>query len=798
MSLIQNNNTRPPRRLAWRSLKTHPFRTFSLILAVFLCAFLMMALPLLNTLSFRLSNEVLDRAEHAEYKNLSDDQQKTLSLDPHFISVLPVKTSALGTAGDDAHMRVVYTEPGDSWLESYRILQGRAPQTMNEAAVEQTLAKKLKLSIGDSVTYCDADGLREEFTVCGITETTAMMSTDCIYVSEAYAKSGAALSCVPLGLRARLDPQYETTLEETDLLLNSIGKQHGISDENISINYTLLYSEPFTPEQLLLYAFIDVICLLAGILVIYSIFYLSVSSRIAEFGQMSTLGLSQRQILRMVRWEGRIICLTGISLGITAGALLTWLITGIWNTKFVLLFGVSVLAIAYPFIMLCLRRPARIAASVSPIAALKQGTDSEIRTGAYRHTEKAAPKRRLTPRSLASMRFQKEHGKTFFTVLSMLIGGSLFLLGATYISSTNYDKLARQTYFRDAEYLIQYDVEFQNVATDTELLDYQKQDILNENLIKELYEIPQVERVTAIHQEQVSFLYQDYLVSDEITLLTEEMIPEINAVLSDDSIDYDTLVRENAVVYTGHDVFGEIPFEAGDVVTLQYHSGSGYTSVDVTIAAVTPPEYADGHFTQGGFLAPKELMETMFPGLNTTQSLLIQTKDHVYNDATDTAVKNVVSAYDLISLQTFSEYRAEILRQNRILILMIVCGCALVILFGVINILNTMVSRMVSRSRELAILEAAGMEERQIRQMLIWECIRLCAPSCILSLAIGAAGGFLILPLLHIPYLEYRFPLAAAILYTVFSFALPVAIALGINRRFHKRGLMERIKSELD
>lgn len=109
-------------------------------------------------------------------------------------------------------------------------------------------------------------------------------------------------------------------------------------------------------------------------------------------------------------------------------------------------------------------------------------------------------------------------------------------------------------------------------------------------------------------------------------------------------------------------------------------------------------------------------MEKMFPGINTTKYLFVQTVNHIYNESIDHAVKAVVSRHDFIRVDTFSDYYQEMIRQNQILIVLIVLGSFFVILFGLINILNTMISAMLSRDTELALLEAVGMEEKQIKR----------------------------------------------------------------------------------
>lgn len=788
--MTQNNNKKPVRRMAVRSLKAHPFRAFGIALTIFLSSCLMTALPLLNTFSFIDLYRDMTAIPNAAYMNLTQKQLSSLEQNPYFVSVIRKKESSILRA-DTEYVRLLYAQSAKDSSSAYSLLEGTLPKALDEAAIEETLAAALQLGIGDRITCSEPSGAAQTFSICGTVKSADLTSLPAIYVSETYAENGHLLSHLPLSLQVTLNHDYLKNPEKSELLLHEIGVQNNVAESDLVIQYDSLYRNPITLERMIVYLLLDAGCLLVAILVIYSIFYISVMSRISEFGQLSTLGMSRRQLRKMMNCEGHLLCLSGILPGILVGSFLAQFFTGTWSFGYVLFFAVWVFLLSYLVIMVCLQKPVRIASSISPVDA--QTYDPFHHPTAHGTN----PHTRLTPRRLAKLRFQKERKKTFFTILSMLLGGTLFLLGATYIFSADTEKMARQAYFQDAEYVIQYSSEYQTLLSDTELFDFQRQNILNEELIQELYEIPEVEHITALHSQQIEYDCEGGSVTEEISMITEDMFPEITKNLQECSIEYETLVRENGVIYTGLEFYGEIPFSAGDLVTFRYYNGEQYLTKEVRIAAVADPVYSDRSFIQGGFLVPKELMEELFPGINTTSYLLVQTKQHVSDERIDTAVKRIVSHHDLISVETFTDYQKEILRQNQILAALIFCGSMLVILFGLINILNTMISKMLSRSKELALLEAVGMDNRQIQKMLIYECVYLSAPSAVLSLILGGFGGFLLITALFesgVTYLTYQFPLAAALLYLLFCFGLPIWIALTLNHSFQKQNLMERLK----
>lgn len=799
MSIIKNNNTKPLKKMALKSLRQHPFRSFAIALSIFLCSAVMMAVPLTNTLSFLGIYEDVKNEEHVTYTELNQLQISQLQKDARLEAALISRQSSIGQVGN-TYARLAYAQEGNEAMEIYTLTKGTYPQNTLDAAVDEALAQRLHIGIGDTITYKSSGKGSASFTICGLVRTNILTSVSRIYVSEQYSRTGAVFIGTPFCLQAKLTKSLQKNSSTAEQTILDIADDCSIPSRNIAINTISLYTNPISSSQVFFYVFVDGVCLVASILVIYSIFYISVLSRISEFGQMSTLGVSQRQISRMVRYEGIFLSVIGITLGLAAGILISWAIIGIFSIKYALIFGIAVFAINNCVIMLCLQKPVRIASACTPIEALRHNDlsagESLGNRSAAKHTS-ALRHRTFCPWTLACIHFKAQRKKSFFTILSMLMGGILFLLGSTYIVSVDTEHLARQSYFSNAEYMIGYDSEYQDIGSETEIFEYQEQNILNDKFIQELYNIPQVSSVTAYSYESVTYTYDGYTVNNDMVMLSDTMLSEINKDLGENAVDEETLARENGVIYNMRPAFWDMPIAVGDIVTLNYFNGQAYTSIDVKIAAITSEDYAVDHFLQSGFLAPRALMEKMYPGLNTTRYLLVTTKNHVYNSSIDSAIKNVVNNYDLISLSTFSDSKKELLRQNNLLNAMIGGGAAIIILFCIINIFNTTLSAMASRNRNLALLESAGMSSRQIRQMLVDECLLLSVPAAAIAAILGTFLGKFAVTVLHssgVSYISWHFPWAALMIYMIIAIGLPIAITLGTNRRFCRHTLTDRLK----
>ena len=93
-----------------------------------------------------------------------------------------------------------------------------------------------------------------------------------------------------------------------------------------------------------------------------------------------------------------------------------------------------------------------------------------------------------------------------FSMLSLMVAGILFILGTSYISAINPDKMARQILFQDAEYVIRYNWEnFYGTTIGKILSILQKHNVLNEGLIRELDQVPQVESVEPVRGTVISY-----------------------------------------------------------------------------------------------------------------------------------------------------------------------------------------------------------------------------------------------------------------------------------------------------
>ena len=152
-----------------------------------------------------------------------------------------------------------------------------------------------------------------------------------------------------------------------------------------------------------------------------------------------------------------------------------------------------------------------------------------------------------------------------------------------------------------------------------------------------------------------------------------------------------------------------------------------------------------------------------------------------YGDWVEEQIGALISSYDDLDFRTLRQQKTEDAARIPALEMQIYGIAVFVILFGIFNLINTVCGSIVSKKKQLSMLESIGMEERQVRRMLLAESIFLALPNIVITMTLGTAAGFGFISLMQksAGYLKYRFPAAALLLYVTGMIAIPMGIAYG-------------------
>ncbi|MBO1307068.1 ABC transporter permease [Enterococcus sp. 669A] len=592
-----------------------------------------------------------------------------------------------------------------------------------------------------------------------------------------------------------------------------------------------------------------------GYLIIYNVFQIAVTGDIRFYGLLKTIGMTNRQIKRIIRMQAAVLSLIGIPFGLLIGYFI-----GVRLTPMILLrmntsvtdaisaspgiFIVSALFSLATVLISC-HRPGRLAAKVSPVEAVRY-TDQ---TGKSKKLRKATKGASLSKMAWANL--GRNRRKTIVTILSLSLSVMLLQVTATMVNGFDMDKylrgVATDFLVADAGYFQVGDATDWNegmavAEEDIEEINSREgvtaggrtyghvteaQQFVEEERYRSNYEtfydedsldkmVSNSDRLNGLLADRVQLYGMEKFVLDKLTIL-EGDIAEL----------YTPGNRSIAAVYLVDD--HNQPRQdsnwakLGDTVTVRhtqeweyYNPDTGeiyenqpaddsdygkraksYQDIDYQVAAVvTIPStlnyryYGSEEFVLNAqtFIEDTGSESIMHYAFDTTKA---------GNPGMESFLKNYTevdrSQYDYESKATYVE-NFDSMRSMFLMLGGVLCG--IIGIIGVLNYANALLSSILVRRQEFAMLQSIGMTGRQLKQMLIWEGLYYMLGSILFSLILFLAVDPLLSSSLGTLFwfYTYRFtiwPIAAVVpLFTVLGIVLPL-----ISYRYvSKRSIVERLR----
>ena len=596
------------------------------------------------------------------------------------------------------------------------------------------------------------------------------------------------------------------------------------------------------------------VILLTGYLVIYNVFRISVAGDVRFYGLLKTVGTTGRQLKRVIRLQALALGMVGIPLGLLLG----WLTGGILAP--VVLNNLSIGGVtkvsAHPLlfvgaagfslvtVLISCALPGRLAAKVSPVEAVRyiEGAD-------YRKTRRRTGK--VSPCSMAWANLGRSRSKTIITVLSLSL--AVVLLSMTVFFTKGFDM---NKYLRDktaCDFL---------VAPNSYFRAGQGADGVSQAALDAIWDQGGVRDGGRMYFQYNNF--EELVPEEHIASYFSHYYPELGQSLLESSEPVDVGTRAiNAMIYgaeeyllnrmtvlegdltplfrsNGHyvaavcavDDYGNVIdgsswVHVGDTITLRYveefefydpqtghvygededfgqswaKRAIRYTDMDFEVAAVvTLPYTLSGRSIMGdAFVMNAETLteyavnqEPLYYAFDTTEEATTDMEVFLA-DYTGGAGREYNYESRASYEKEFNSFRGMFLLLGTVL--SFVVG-----LVGVINFVNAVITGIVSRRRELAMLQAVGMTGRQLKAMLVWEGLFYAAGSAFLALALSASLEPLLSDVLEKMFWFFSgsFTLLPAAL------ALPVFIALGAlvplasYKALSKQTIVERLREASD
>ena len=809
-------------RIALSNMKYHKSKNILTGIAIFLTTLLLFLVPtmgmdLIN--SQKAAVNELYPTWHALFRNVPEDTVTKLA-SHHLIESYGLRSDLGYIAVDNMNISMMYMDAQAMEMYKLELSEGRLPEAENEIVVSRGILEALSLSgeLGDTVTILyqvyrneSLDFIqKKDFVICGFLPDTEINKEEKSYtslVSKAFLKEEIPSDQIGYRFLFQIDTEYANDTEKIEINIKQIAEQFGVSEQDYRINENYLWANYVDPSFIPIMVLIMLIIIIAGIITIYSIYYISMGERVQEFGKIKAIGATTGQLRRIVLLEGFLVAGIAVPLGLLAGTLLAKYVflcifklykneNMIMSTIQGLIQGGEVplivpwiyllaIGVAMITVFLSLLRPMKIAAKVSEIEAMRYRGEQTTKKSRKGYSD-------ITVTRLAMIHLAGNKKKSMITICSMAITGLFFMVVATVLSCANPSEAADNSIM--GEYQISPIIEFGNKEhPELEWSQVQKNNPLTEELKEQILQIDGV--------NSVECYLGNYVEGDAFDGNREGMIgvPESGKELLENGIiegnvTYEELKSGDKVIIDKKLLHWYPNLKIGDVMDVVIENGDEKCHKQLEIAAIG--DYDLG-FTRYHYLIMAKEGLRSFSRYNLNMYYRIFA-DKKYDADVEAELKAIVEENGRTQMETWKAFYDE---WNSALTLTRGACYAFLGTLGAIcimNMINTMIHSVHVRRKEIGMLQAVGMSDLQLLKMLQLEGLFYTAGTLIVAVGGGSMAGYPVFLWARntgmFSIRNYHYPLAATLIMVAVLVFVQVIMIFVIGKSVKKDSLIDRIR----
>ena len=230
-------------------------------------------------------------------------------------------------------------------------------------------------------------------------------------------------------------------------------------------------------------------------------------------------------------------------------------------------------------------------------------------------------------------------------------------------------------------------------------------------------------------------------------------------------MDYAEMAQKKELIINKNDLVQELfgwEFVVGDKIEITFFNGTENVTEEFTVAGILPSDYEEPSPKWQWLILPEQSVKEIMGNINLTDLLSVSTEKEK-EKAVGKAIRELVEENPLLAMETKSRRKETKWKNNSTCCMERCFGLsAFIILFSLLNLLNTLITNMVTRKQEFAMLQSIGMSEKQLYQMVQSEGILLAGGNVLLTLVGGTLGGIGMIEIMRhfeAEYMHYHFPL---------------------------------------
>ncbi|MHC1685124.1 MAG: ABC transporter permease [Clostridiaceae bacterium] len=821
--LFPNNNKAVVKKLTNRTLKYNKIRNIMVIIAIALTTTLFTTLftistGIINTMQMQTMRQSGGSA-HGSLKYLKDQEFNNLKNHP---SIKQIEYSKMVGMAENPellkhHTEVRYATDGDAKMNFCYPTKGKMPAKEDELATDTLVLNLLGIpkEIGKSVTIdysVNGEKFSKKFVLVGYWEHDEVSLASMVYVSKEFTDNifknfntdiknkstgtGLIFADIMFKNSLHLDNKMQKVITESGYSIDEKADNHidyGVNWAYMSTNFNL------DSGSILAIIAISVLIIFTGYLIIYNIFQISVFKDIRFYGLLKTIGTTSKQIKKIIEKQALLLSFIGIPIGLITGFILGIVLlpiiltnTNIGKTyiSFSPIIFIGAAIFSYITVFISSRKPGKIAANVSPIEAVRYIGEVSNNKKAIKNSSRGGKIYRMAISNLT-----RNKKKTVIVIISMSL--SLILLNSVFTIVNGFDMDKFVSKFLSTDFVIG-NANYFNYHFRTET------DEVSSKIIEKV-------------ESQEGFLTGGKIfynldtasnnVENSLQLYGMEDFPLSQLNIVEGKLDLEKFktgkyIIEGVQAHDNRDIKWESSkYHIGDKVILKLQDGSE-KAYEVMAKAEIEYTFWIRYFSGDN---SQEFADTMYLPSDAFSKIVKKpvAMNYVFNvdkghtENFDKFLKDYTSKVepnmDYESKGLFVGQFKEM--QNMFLIV----GGALSFIIGMIgllNFINSILTSILSRRREFAMLQSIGMTYKQLCKLLMYEGFfyALCTTIIILfigsifSLTVirGVAGGLW--------FYSYKFVILPLLISAPLLLLISIVIPFVIYKYSNKQSIVERLR----
>lgn len=798
-------------KLAWSNNRKNRARCVLIILSIFLTTVLLSAIATFGygQIRFqRVNAEEFYGSYYGTYANVKEQQIAEMQKRSEFDRI--GRAASVGGIENTRTISMVWMDEETMRLANMKkqLQEGAFPQQENEIAGQKEMFERLgypDARPGDTVTVHFRRNMQElyqekQFVISGITKSFQEEQENqsyTAYVSRACYEALYASDERVYNIYFTLADGVPVNSSDLEMTIKDLAEACGINPEYAAENtyFSMWVLDPGI-EMITGCVAVALVVVFFAVLVIYNIYQVGLVQKIQEYGKIRALGATKKQMKKLVFREGMMLTVVGVPAGLVVGTAVSVIFQNFWLAQSEV-FGseeaVQVNMVSIPLLLACaaaavltvwiaLKRPMKLISRISPVEAVRFQGEKKKNRG-FRRGRKQVGVPQLTSANMAMNR-----KRTAATILSMGLSCVLFVVAANFTGnvSTEYDARKQVPY---GQFQIDLSYSTNDAAYPENNLDMILQnDPLDETLVEN---IRKLDKVTDVQVRYMMYARDQKGNLASVGVLNREQFEDdaYQGSLKGE-VDYDQAAKNGDILYGWSYFIEETGYDLGETVTMTVGDAGGETQFQGVMSG------AFGSTNYDWILTDQTYEELGLSG---------KSIGTIWIDCAPQDCEAVRSELEelLTDKQHYemTSYQGALATSESTLGSFETLAYGVLLLVGLIafmNMANTMIISVVTRKRELGVMQALGMTNRQMNRMLRNEGLIFTFGSILISLLVGMPAGYALfcygrahgyfgLEVYHVPFAEI---LAMVLILGV----LQISLSYILSRNVKRESVVERIR----